>query len=1473
VLGSVINLGTMTSTGRIIGGLNQLGGSSATLSGTLNGEIRNGGALTVSGNLTSNNNVQTSGTSTTQILSGARWSGLLNFSNSSTNENGVVISGALDVSGAFSNVRRATTIINDGGVLTAQIMTNLGTVTNDGTVNSMIANSGMLINSATWNGALLQGLGTVINDARWNGGFGIDTGGLVTNNGSWANTSGVRSDVRGGTFENFGTLTGSAIFVRGADALLANRTGGVITLDNRQFLIVGGGGIIVNAGTITAAAEVLSGGIVQNNASGVWNGPVSIAATGSVTNAGTITTPGSLLNQGTLVSTGIFNGLMVNENGANASLSGIVNGNVSNSGKISLIGSTSGIRILDQTSTGVFDTGGFDTTIGVLQGAGLVQLRDGDLTLSAASGASRYSGGITGSGGLFKTGGAILTLTGDMAYTGLTQVDSGTLLLAGGVLTGSVFNNASFAMDGRVRGGLTNNRTAQIAGQIDGAVLNRSTITSIGDSIYLGRFTQIGGATFNLAGFNASLGSMSGEGLITLGSGFMTVGTDNSSSVFDGVISGTGGVVKAGTGTFTVNGVNTYTGTTFVNAGTLVIGGEGLIALPTNDAAAAEAVTVAAPLLKGGAALLTGGGAEFFNGFIEVTLDGSTGEQPSPATVEVAGEAASSLAPAAMNTALSSAVIAGSVANNATLINNGTILGQLVNNSGATANNHGVIAGAVLNNGTLVSTGTLGGGLANNGQAAIQGVLDSDVINTGTVTLTGATTGIDIFEQSENGIFNLAGFDTTIGAISGGGSITLRDARLTTGTDGIATLFSGVMSGNGGLTKVGTGRLVLTGGNTYNGGTTISGGVLQLGDGGTNGSVIGPVVNNGALMVNRSDAYTFAGAISGNGMFVQDGTGTTTLTGANTYSGGTLISRGRLVGNTTSLRGQIQNDAALEFAQGAGGVFAGQLFGAGLFDKTGAGILTLTGNSNGLTGGTFVRAGELRLTGSLANSRVTVLSGATLSGTGVIGGLVANSGSIIAPGVDGAGMLGVNGAVNLATGSTVELQVRATGVSDMIVATGAASLGGTAAFTNLGGPFAFNSEYLLLQADGGRTGTFDAASGFAGFGILYRPELVYSATQVRLRMAPNLLENIVGNTELTANQRSVVNRIDGAVTAGFNPQALFNVYALPTTQLPDAFDQLSGEVYATAAGVGIEQERLLREAVLGRAGSIAMAARAAPEAGKGMGAWGQLFGGWGNGDSDGNTSSFESDRGGFVTGLDIGNASEAGAWRLGVFGMHITSDVTIARLGSNAGVEQSGGGAYASFSTGGLTAVIGGYLTTVDLRGSRNIALPGFNDTLAAETNGDASQGFAELSYTIGAGKGSIRPFVAGAIGSFKLDALTERGGVAALDMAGQSYSTGSVTAGADAMIPAGKGLMLLGTLAGRAQLGDRDPQAQLALAAAPQQGFAVSGVQLDKFALAARLEAVVGLDDNVDFTVGYTGLIGSSVTDHGARATLQVRF
>ena len=109
-----------------------------------------------------------------------------------------------------------------------------------------------------------------------------------------------------------------------------------------------------------------------------------------------------------------------------------------------------------------------------------------------------------------------------------------------------------------------------------------------------------------------------------------------------------------------------------------------------------------------------------------------------------------------------------------------------------------------------------------------------------------------------------------------------------------STAFAGVISGTGTLIKSGSGTLTVSGANTYTGGTTIAGGTLQLGNGGTSGSILGNVANNGTLAFNRSDTVTFPGVISGSGNLAQLGPGTTILTAANDYSGATNVNAGSL---------------------------------------------------------------------------------------------------------------------------------------------------------------------------------------------------------------------------------------------------------------------------------------------------------------------------------------------------------------------------------------------------------------------------------------------------------------------------------------------------------------------------------------------------------------------------------------------------
>jgi outer membrane autotransporter protein len=254
---------------------------------------------------------------------------------------------------------------------------------------------------------------------------------------------------------------------------------------------------------------------------------------------------------------------------------------------------------------------------------------------------------------------------------------------------------------------------------------------------------------------------------------------------------------------------------------------------------------------------------------------------------------------------------------------------------------------------------------------------------------------------------DLNGFNNSIGSLAGGGAaggnVTLGAATLTTGGNNTSTSYAGVISGTGGLTKVGTGTQTLTGTNSYSGGTTITAGALQLGNGGTSGSILGDVANNGALTFNRSDTYAFDGVISGTGSVNQTGPGVTVLTGENTYTGGTTIAAGTLQlgngGTSGSIVGNVANNGMLTFNRSNTYAFDGVISGTGSVSQVGAGTTVLTG-ANTYSGGTTITAGTLQLgdggtTGSITgNAAVNGTLTFNRSDMLTFGGIISGAGSL-----------------------------------------------------------------------------------------------------------------------------------------------------------------------------------------------------------------------------------------------------------------------------------------------------------------------------------------------------------------------------------------------------------------------------------------------------------------------------------------------
>lgn len=270
-----------------------------------------------------------------------------------------------------------------------------------------------------------------------------------------------------------------------------------------------------------------------------------------------------------------------------------------------------------------------------------------------------------------------------------------------------------------------------------------------------------------------------------------------------------------------------------------------------------------------------------------------------------------------------------------------------------------------------------------------------------------------------NGIFDLTNINQTIGALSGSGSILLGTATLTAG-GATNSAFSGVMSGGGGLVKVGTGILTLTGANTYAGGTVVQAGTLQ----GTTNGLQGDIVTNAMLAFSQGFDGTYAGNISGSGGLTKSGTGFVTLSGTNSYSGGTFVQQGVLQGTTSSLQGSIVNNAMVAFEQNVMGTYAGNMSGTGSVSKRGPGTVTFSG-VNRYTGGTTVFDGTLKgttnsLQGNIVNGGQIVFDQGF---DGVYAGSISGSGSVTLLGNGLVSFTGANsftGGLNLAGGGTLQ---------------------------------------------------------------------------------------------------------------------------------------------------------------------------------------------------------------------------------------------------------------------------------------------------------------------------------------------------------------------------------------------------------------------------------------------------------------------
>ncbi|MCX5794808.1 MAG: autotransporter domain-containing protein [Elusimicrobia bacterium] len=634
---------------------------------------------------------------------------------------------------------------------------------------------------------------------------------------------------------------------------------------------------------------------------------------------------------------------------------------------------------------------------------------------------------ITGTGSMIKDGTGELDLSGANDYSGntvlikgtlglknSTALGSGTLLYDGGTLqlgavnaanniqlsAGGVFDTAgsNAALSGVISETAAYSLTKAGAGTLfltgantysGGTVINAGTLNINADAA-LGN--AAGGINFNGGTLQAAAGLTSAR-VLTLNAGGGTFDSNGFDSTLSGGIAGTGSLTKAGAGTLFLTGINSYSGGTFINAGTLNI--NSAAALGSAGAALAFSggtlQTAASVVLGNPGTLNAGGGTVDTNGFSSVFLGvfGGTGG------LTKAGAGIPTLS--GVNTYTGGTTISGGTLGVGTDSNLGDPSGALTFNGGTLALSADFASGrsvSLSGNGTIdtgVKNSTFTGVISGGGALTKLGsgtlfLEDANSYSGGTVLSAGT---INVSSASALGsgqlIFNGAATLQTLLGITFTSSVTL-NAASNFDMMGNTTTISGVIGGTGNLLLISSGTLALTGVNTYTGGSSVSNaGVLSI----NNGSALGTgalVLAGGTLQTTAPltftntiymggagtiDAYgqvsTFSGSISdgpgaGPGLTITDtlGGGTIILSGANTYTGGTYVNGGTLrlgADNAVSTAGGLTVNSGGTFDMSGFNQAVASYAGAGTLSMTQpsglTNFLTVNGNSD-LSGGTLV---------------------------------------------------------------------------------------------------------------------------------------------------------------------------------------------------------------------------------------------------------------------------------------------------------------------------------------------------------------------------------------------------------------------------------------------------------------------------------------------------------------------------------------
>ncbi|MCV2875243.1 autotransporter-associated beta strand repeat-containing protein [Rhodobacteraceae bacterium XHP0102] len=1198
--------------------------------------------------------------------------------------------------------------------------------TDNATQSGVISGDGNLIK---------QGTGSLTFSAAntYTGTTTVNAGTLrITNNSALGTTAGGTVVASGATLEIDGntnpvgeTLTlngtgvggGGALRFTGADGLLSTN----IILGSDTLIVNDAASLVISLSaptnyTITGANHDLTfGGNGRTNVFSVIN-----LGTGSLIKNGS----GELVLRGEASFTG---GLIIKEGSVFASAN--------------ILSDT----VLVQISSGASWTTNATGTIGNLSGAGDVTLgRGAILTLGDATDRI-FSGVLSNTGGITKQGSGTLTLSGANTYAGATTVSAGTLRITNSSALGTtaggtvVASGATLEIDGAtnpIGETLTLNGTGVGGG---GALRFTGAGGSLSTNIILGSDTLIVNTTGNRTFANNAPTTHT----IT-GNHNLTFGGNGAITVNSNIEIGTGGIIKTGSGQLTLFGTNTFTGDVQINQGRLLI---------FNGNAIADSVLV------------------------QVASGGTFEVQDNETVGNVSGAGRIDLNPLGAGKTLTvgdasdsefSGIITGSNSS-ITKQGSGTLTLSGANTYGGTTT---VSAGTlrITNSGAL---GTTAGGTVVASGATLE--IDGNTNPAGeTLTLNGTGVGgggalrftgagvrlsTNIILGSDTLIVNAAGENRSFDPVftAGAPPFTIRGTNhnLTFGGNGPITVRSDIDLGTGSLIKNGSGRLQLTptgvgavnvmGSLIINEGTVqtaasnlsdtvlvqISSGATWNAGSGTIGNLsgAGDVSLIGTVTLGDATDRTFSGVISGardipEEAITKQGSGTLTLSGANTYAGATTVNAGRL-----NVTGSITSAATIN----AGGTLGG----------TGT-----VGAVTAQSGGTLAAGNSI---GTLNTGDVTLNAGSVLEVE------VDPNDATRADLINATGNVTINGATLRHVGEAGTYAPDRTW--RIITATGTVT-----------GTFgAVASDYTFL------TPTAIYGANFVNLRLLRNDVSFESVARTRnQRNTARGIGTIAGSDAANAllplsgdAARNALDQFSGAGLAAIGAGQLGEGQSIVTTLT----GQMGGAGGDGGGGGGGE----------GGGGSIVTASSRGGQ-GTPSGLWANLYGDGSSRSLDGITTDLRN------AGLILGHDLRFGAWDGGVFIGRGQSQSDTAALGTRATTQSLSLGTYANRRFGEMDLSLGLIGTWGDVQSTRTVAVGALNQTLSANYSTRMLTGFAEMARRYEGAVWSATPFARLTQQWLHNDGFTETGGTAALTRGAETTTQTLLTLGAELERPLGAG-------------------------------------------------------------------------------------